>query len=96
MENSWNIESLYDLRYYNCPSCDCKTNLKQEFINHAYDSHPEIIYYLKNIKDDSLDDVSWNKTFSFCVTINNIITLQEKIDIVDYCWATFITFETED
>ena len=58
MENSWNIESLYDLRYYNCPSCDCKTNLKQEFINHAYDSHPEIIYYLKNIKDDSLDDIS--------------------------------------
>ena len=58
MKNSWNIESLYDLRYYNCPSCDCKTNLKQEFINHAYDSHPEIIYYLKNIKDDSLDDIS--------------------------------------
>ena len=34
--------------------------------------------------------------FSFCVIINNIITFQEKIDIEDYCWATFITFETED
>ena len=34
--------------------------------------------------------------FSLCVIINNIISFQEKIDIADYCWATFITFETED
>ena len=34
--------------------------------------------------------------FSFCVIIINIITIQDNIDIEDYCWASFITFETED
>ena len=63
MENSWNIESLYDLRYFNCASCDYKTDIKQDFVNHAYEFHPEeSLNYLKNIKDDSMDDIScpWN------------------------------------
>ena len=62
MENPWNIGSLYDLRYYNCPSCDYYSNIKQKFINHVYNAHPEKIYYLKNIKDGSMDDITcpWN------------------------------------
>ena len=56
-ENPWNIQSLYDLQHFNCPTCTYKNNQKQEFINHAYEFHPESEYFLKNIKDDSLNDV---------------------------------------
>ena len=56
-ENPWNIESLYDLQYFNCPSCTYKNNLKQEFIDHAYHFHPESSWYLNNISDGSMTDV---------------------------------------
>ena len=63
-ENPWNVQSLYDLQYFNCPSpfCIYKNNSKQKFINHVYNAHPEKIYYLKNIKDGSMDDITcpWN------------------------------------
>ena len=39
--NPWNFHSLYDLLYFNCPSCAYKNNSKQEFVNHAYDRHPK-------------------------------------------------------
>ena len=56
-ENPWNIQSLYDLQYFNCPACPSKHNIKQEFINHAHDFHPESEEFLKNITDGSLSDV---------------------------------------
>ena len=57
METPWNIISIYELQYFNCPSCIFKNNSKQEFINHACESHPEIIEHLKNIQDKSLADI---------------------------------------
>ena len=62
MENPWNIESIYDLQYFNCPSCLFKDPSKQELINHAFEVHPDSTVYLVNIKDDSLMDVicPWN------------------------------------
>ena len=57
MENPWNIISIYELQYFNCPSCIFKNNSKQEFINHACESHPETIEHLKNIQDKSLADI---------------------------------------
>ena len=56
-ENPWNIQSLYDLQYFNCPSCSYKNNLKQEFIDHALNFHPESSQYLNNISDGSMTDV---------------------------------------
>ena len=56
-ENPWNIQSLYDLQFFNCPSCDFKDYLKQDFVNHAHKFHPEAYPYLNNIKDGSTDDV---------------------------------------
>ena len=100
MENPWNIESLYNLRYYNCPSCEYKTNIKQKFINHAYNSHPETIYYLKNIKDDSMDDIScpWDPKDhgggdNFNLNFENVETkIEENSDIEDHD----IYFKSED
>ena len=56
-ENPWNIQSIYDLQYFGCPSCKYSNNSKQHFVNHAYESHPDCIDYLLNIKDGSFDDI---------------------------------------
>ena len=51
------IHSIYDLQYFNCPECVFKNNSKQEFINHAYKVHPDCVYYLDKIDDNSLIDI---------------------------------------
>ena len=74
MENPWNVNSIFDLQFYNCPSCPFKIQAKQTFIFHAFDRHPESVDYLKSIPDGSLDDLvcPWS-------TIK-----EEKIDPLDY------------
>ena len=59
IENPWNIASIYDLQFFNCPTCDFKDYTKQELVNHAYDFHPNSIPFLINIKDESLIDVNF-------------------------------------
>ena len=67
MENPWNIESIYELQYFNCPSCKFKNYSKQKIVSHAYEFHPESIDFLIKINDNSLNDVicPWSK----CETI---------------------------
>ena len=57
--NPWNVQSLYNLQFFNCPSSFCiyKNNSKQEFVNHAFNFHPESVPYLRNFKDNSLSDI---------------------------------------
>ena len=64
IENPWNIQSIYELQYFNCPSCNFKNQFKQKFLIHANESHPECIPYLSTIPDDSLNDVicPWKST----------------------------------
>ena len=57
MENPWNIQSIYEFQFFNCPSCIFKNHSKQEFFSHAYQFHPESIEYFKNINDESLNDI---------------------------------------
>ena len=61
-ENPWDVQSIYQLQFFNCPSCDFKDLSKQEFINHAHLSHFGAVKYLMNINDGSLNDVfcPWN------------------------------------
>ena len=35
MENPWNVTSLEDFRYYNCPECEHKYVAKEQFVCHA-------------------------------------------------------------
>merc|ERR1712062_459710 len=56
VENPWDVESFYEFRYYNCPSCSNRYTFLQDFVNHAYDAHPESINYLRKISDESLYD----------------------------------------
>ena len=56
--NPWEIESIYELLYFNCPSCSYKNSSKEKFIYHACEIHPEeSITYLKRISDNSLNDI---------------------------------------
>ena len=57
IENPWDIKSIYDLQYFNCPSCCYKFESKQVFVCHAYDTHPDSVNYLINLEDGSLDDI---------------------------------------
>ena len=59
MENPWNIQSLYELQYFICPSCIFKNQSKQELVNHAYECHPESIEYLMNLDDKSILDLKF-------------------------------------
>ena len=58
VENPWTIRSIYELQYFNCPTCLFKNPSKQEFVNHAYACHPEAIENLTSIEDGSLSDIS--------------------------------------
>ena len=58
MENPWNVHSIYELQYFNCPSCEFKDHSKQQFINHAFGCHPISIDCLSKINDGSLKDIA--------------------------------------
>ena len=70
MQNPWHIKSIYDLQYFNCPSCVFKNNSKQEFINHAFEMHPKYLDFLHNIQDDSLKDI---------IFPNNVEKIKEEL-----------------
>ena len=56
--NSWHIQSLYELQFFNCLSCSYKTHSKQDIVNHVYDLHPEAIDALNNISDGSTENLN--------------------------------------
>ena len=62
-KNPWSIQSIFDLRYFVCPSCSYKDHSKQQFVNHALKSHPsESKNGLLRVSDQSLNDIdfSWS------------------------------------
>ena len=61
-ENPWDVGSVYDYLYFNCPTCCYKSSLKQYFVDHVFHTHPESIDYFRKISDDSLNDIvpSWS------------------------------------
>ena len=64
-ESLWNVESIYEFHYFNCPSCSYKNVLKQNFVNHSFTNHPESANYLKKISDGSLYDIisPWESSY---------------------------------
>ena len=55
--NPWEIQSIYDLQFFNCPACVYKDVSKESFVCHAYENHSDSTTFLANIKDGSLDDI---------------------------------------
>ena len=62
LENHWNVQSLFEFQYFNCPSCKYKDYVIQNFVYHAFENHPESTEYLSNITDGSLEGIlcPWN------------------------------------
>ena len=57
-DNPWSVTSLYEFQYFNCPSCPLfKVGSKQEFVYHAFNTHPKSIEDLEKISDGSLNDI---------------------------------------
>ena len=44
----WDVISIYEFNFFCCPECDGKSRSKQEFINHASISHPQVSQRLLN------------------------------------------------
>ena len=57
--NPWAIDSIFEMQYFNCPSCNFRTQSKQSFVEHAFEEHPESIEFLVKISDGSLDDIDY-------------------------------------
>ena len=81
-ENPWNVQSLYNLQYFNCPSpfCIYKNNSKQKFFNHAYEFHPEADQYLRNINDGSTSDLEIPVDIKFDPSYDDSETNHEILD----------------
>ena len=93
MENPWEIDSIYELQYFNCPSCLFKDHSKQEIVNHAYEFHPNSIHHLDNIKDESLIDVicPWSVQ-----EIKKEESNLENIETVDHQFTPQVQIKTEE
>ena len=76
MANPWHIQSIYELQYFNCPSCIFKNHSKQEFVNHVYAIHPDSIEHLFNVKDNSLNDIVFPN-----LEIKDELILEEPFEI---------------
>ena len=61
IENPWDVQSLYEFLFFNCPSCTFKHNSKEDFLKHSFNNHTESVDFLRNISDGSTSDVamSW-------------------------------------
>ena len=57
VESLWDAASFDEFRHFNCPSCPKHYTFLQDFVNHAYETHPESINYLRKIYDESIHNV---------------------------------------
>ena len=58
IDNPWSVTSLFEFNYFNCPSCPFfKVVSKQDFVYHAFYTHPESTKDLKKISDGSLNGI---------------------------------------
>ena len=54
----WDVESLYEFQYFNCPTCPYKHKSAQDFVDHAFNTHQESKNHFMNISNhDSFSDI---------------------------------------
>ena len=79
VESPWDVKSILEFQYFNCPTCPDKYGLKQDFINHATKIHPESIDYLKKISDGSF--IPWSSNEYESDAYNETTNRKVKIEI---------------
>ena len=55
--NPWEVKSIYDYYFFNCPTCIYKHSIKQDFFDHILQFHPQSSDHLRKISDGSLSDI---------------------------------------
>ena len=54
----WDVESLYEFQYFNCPTCPYKHHSAEDFVDHAFNTHQESKNHFINISNhDSFSDI---------------------------------------
>ena len=97
MQNIWGFQSIYDLRFFNCPACNYKDKSKQEFVFHICNIHPESINNLiLNIQDGSIDDIKcpWNRKEESTEIIDIDVKTEEFINEEPIGNEDFVNEET--
>ena len=51
--NPWNVTSIEEFHFYNCPECNVKYQDKEQFVGHAVLKHPKAIQYIKSITQEN-------------------------------------------
>ena len=41
MDNPWNVQSIQEFQFFNCPECDSQIKNSQDFIKHAVKDHEQ-------------------------------------------------------
>ena len=48
-ENPWKVAAIEDFQFFCCPECDCRNHSKDDFLAHAFETHPDAKEALKDI-----------------------------------------------
>ena len=81
IENPWNIESIYELQFFICPSCEFKNHSKQIFLNHAFENHPESVNSIISLQDGSLNDVIINIPANISYDKTKVTLMEPVIEV---------------
>ena len=58
--NPWNVSSLEEFLFYNCPECESKYSVKEQFVGHAMVAHKnarDILETLGYSNDEFIDKI---------------------------------------
>ena len=81
--NPWDVKSLEEFLYYNCPECTDRCTSRDEFINHAWDNHPKSQMTLIALKMKLEDEVENGETLE--VKLEDACSeIKPNLDIVDF------------
>ena len=73
----WDVESLYEFQYFNCPTCPYKHHSAQDFVDHAFNSHPESKNYPDSFSD-ILPPWKYESKHSFINSMKNELNEYEE------------------
>ena len=48
-ENPWKVTVIEDFQFFCCPECDIRKHSKEEFLTHAFETHPDAKEALNDI-----------------------------------------------
>ena len=103
-DNPWSIQSIYEFQFFNCPACTFKNQSKQQFVNHALETHPECSDHFSNVSDGSLQDIklSFVKKEDACDQDNedSLVDCEPSVELTEsdyeYCETCHQYFRSKD